>query len=103
MKYTASRPVDADEVLKTRTTSGGRLGAERKRNRNNFHLFGNKFPAKSKREYHGVIRGRHSAMGKRMAKTAKVRPWTKEDVRTLKALAREKTKTTAIAHKLKRS
>ena len=33
----------------------------------------------------------------------KVRPWTKEDVRMLKSLAREKTKTTAIARKLKRS
>jgi hypothetical protein len=31
------------------------------------------------------------------------RPWTKEDVRTLKSLAREKTKTTVIARKLKRS
>jgi len=30
-------------------------------------------------------------------------PWTKEDVRMLKALAREKTKTTMIARKLKRS
>jgi hypothetical protein len=30
-------------------------------------------------------------------------PWTKEDIRTLKTLAREKTKTTAIAHKLKRT
>jgi hypothetical protein len=39
-----------------------------------------------------------------MAKrTAKRRPWTKEDVRTLKALAREKTKTSVIARKLKRS
>jgi hypothetical protein len=39
-----------------------------------------------------------------MAKTAtKLRPWTKEDIRTLKALAREKTKTTLIARKLKRS
>ena len=36
-------------------------------------------------------------------KTTKLRPWTKEDVRTLKMLAREKTKTTAIARKLKRS
>jgi hypothetical protein len=36
-------------------------------------------------------------------KTAKMRPWTKEDVRALKTLAREKTKTTVIAHKLKRS
>jgi hypothetical protein len=31
------------------------------------------------------------------------RPWTKEDLRTLKTLAREKVKTTAIARKLKRS
>jgi hypothetical protein len=39
-----------------------------------------------------------------MAKKAlKRRPWTKEDVRTLKSLAREKTKTTVIARKLKRS
>lgn len=36
-------------------------------------------------------------------KTAKLQPWTKEDVRTLKTLAREKTKTTVIARKLKRS
>ena len=35
--------------------------------------------------------------------TKKLRPWTKEDVRTLKTLAREKTKTTVIARKLKRS
>ena len=33
----------------------------------------------------------------------KGRPWTKEDVRTLKTLAREKTKTASIARKLKRS
>jgi hypothetical protein len=38
-----------------------------------------------------------------MPRTAKLRPWTREDVRTLKTLAREKTKTTAIARKLKRS
>jgi hypothetical protein len=39
-----------------------------------------------------------------MAKmTRKLRPWTKEDVRTLKTLAREKTKTTVIARKLKRT
>jgi hypothetical protein len=40
-----------------------------------------------------------------MAKKAikKLRPWTKDDVRTLKTLAREKTKTTVIARKLKRS
>jgi hypothetical protein len=36
-------------------------------------------------------------------KITKLRPWTKEDVRTLKALAREKTKTTVIARKLKRT
>jgi hypothetical protein len=36
-------------------------------------------------------------------KTTKIRPWTREDVRMLKALAREKTKTTVIARKLKRS
>jgi hypothetical protein len=38
-----------------------------------------------------------------MARTAKLRPWTKDDVRTLKTLAREKTKTTVIARKLKRT
>src|SRR5271169_2562266 len=39
-----------------------------------------------------------------MAKqTVKRRDWTKEDVRTLKTLAREKTKTTVIARRLKRS
>jgi hypothetical protein len=36
-------------------------------------------------------------------KTAKLRAWTKDDVRTLKALVREKTKTTVIARKLKRT
>jgi 1,6-anhydro-N-acetylmuramate kinase len=36
-------------------------------------------------------------------KITRSRPWTKEDVRTLKSLAREKTKTTVIARKLKRS
>ena len=36
-------------------------------------------------------------------KTVKLRAWTKEDIRTLKTLAREKTKTTVIARKLKRS
>jgi hypothetical protein len=35
--------------------------------------------------------------------TTKLRPWTKEDVGTLKTLAREKTKTTVIARKLKRT
>jgi hypothetical protein len=36
-------------------------------------------------------------------KTTKLRPWTKEDVRTLKTLAREKVKTSVIARKLKRT
>jgi hypothetical protein len=35
--------------------------------------------------------------------TTKARPWTEEDVRTPKTLAREKTKTIVIARKLKRS
>jgi len=38
-----------------------------------------------------------------MAKTTKLRPWTKEDVRILKTLAREKVKNSVIARKLKRS
>jgi hypothetical protein len=38
-----------------------------------------------------------------MAKKRKLRPWTKEDVRTLKTLAREKVKTSVIARNLKRS
>jgi hypothetical protein len=33
----------------------------------------------------------------------KPRPWTKEDVRTLKTLVREKTKTSVVARKLKRT
>jgi hypothetical protein len=41
--------------------------------------------------------------GKMAGKTAKIRPWTKEDIRMLKMLAREKIKTTVIARKLKRS
>jgi hypothetical protein len=36
-------------------------------------------------------------------KNTKLRPWTKEDIRTLKTLAREKVKTSVIARKLKRS
>jgi len=36
-------------------------------------------------------------------KTSKLRLWTKEDVRTLKTLAREKAKTSVIARKLKRT
>jgi hypothetical protein len=35
--------------------------------------------------------------------TTKIQPWTKDDVQTLKTLAREKVKTTVIARKLKRS
>ena len=35
--------------------------------------------------------------------TTKLRPWTEEDVRTLKTFAREKTKTIVIARKLKRT
>jgi hypothetical protein len=31
------------------------------------------------------------------------RPWSKEDVRLLKALVREKTKTSVVARKLKRT
>jgi hypothetical protein len=39
-----------------------------------------------------------------MAKAArKPRPWTKEDVRLLKTLVREKTKTSVLARKLKRT
>jgi hypothetical protein len=38
-----------------------------------------------------------------MAKTTILRPWTKEDVRLLKSLAREKTKPIVIARKLKRT
>jgi hypothetical protein len=38
-----------------------------------------------------------------MAKKTRSRPWTTEDVRMLKALARDKTKTTVIARKLKRT
>ena len=36
-------------------------------------------------------------------KNARRREWTKEDVRTLKMLAREGTKTSSIARKLKRT
>jgi hypothetical protein len=36
-------------------------------------------------------------------KITRSRPWTKEELRMLKTLAREKTKTTVIARKLKRS
>jgi hypothetical protein len=44
------------------------------------------------------------ARGTTMAKKiTRSRPWTEEDVRTLKTLAREQTKTTVIARKLKRT
>jgi hypothetical protein len=36
-------------------------------------------------------------------KTKKPRPWTKDDVRMLKAIVREKTATATIARKLKRT
>ena len=36
-------------------------------------------------------------------KVVKLRAWTKEDIRTLKTLVREKKKTTVIARALKRS
>jgi hypothetical protein len=36
-------------------------------------------------------------------KATKLRAWTKEDVRMLKTLAREKTKTSVIARRLKRT
>ena len=36
-------------------------------------------------------------------KIVKRRDWTKEDIRTLKTLVRENTKTTVIARRLKRS
>jgi hypothetical protein len=36
-------------------------------------------------------------------KTTKYRSWTKEDIRTLKTMVREKTKTSVIARKLKRT
>jgi hypothetical protein len=36
-------------------------------------------------------------------KTTKIRPWTKDDVRTLKTLARDGTQTTVIARKLQRT
>jgi hypothetical protein len=39
----------------------------------------------------------------RMAKKVKLQSWTKDDIRTLKTLAREKKKTTVIARTLKRS
>ena len=64
------------------------------------HLFGNNFPVETKQEYHGGIR-EQQCREKRMGKT--LRPWTEEDVRTLKTLVCEKTKTIVIARKLKRT
>jgi hypothetical protein len=43
---------------------------------------------------------RRIAMAK---KTTKLRPWTKDDIRMLKTLAREKAKTSVIARRVKRS
>jgi hypothetical protein len=43
---------------------------------------------------------KETAMAKR---ATKYRSWTKEDVQMLKAMVREKTKTSVIARKLKRS
>jgi hypothetical protein len=44
------------------------------------------------------------AWGKKMAKKGmKLRPWTKDDIRLLKTLVREKTTTNVIARKLRRS
>jgi hypothetical protein len=48
----------------------------------------------------GDIGRRGTEMAK---KVTRIRPWTKEEVRMLKTLAREQTKTTVIARKLKRS
>jgi len=36
-------------------------------------------------------------------KTKKLRPWTKDDIRMLKTMVRDKTKTSVIARKLKRT
>jgi hypothetical protein len=36
-------------------------------------------------------------------KTKKSRPWTKEDVQMLKTMVRDKTKTSVVARKLKRT
>jgi len=36
-------------------------------------------------------------------KTKRSRPWTKEDVQMLKSMVREKTKTSVVARKLKRT
>jgi hypothetical protein len=52
-----------------------------------------------------ACRGFFDSLGETaMAKgTKKSRPWTKEDVRLLKSLVREKTKTSVVARKLKRT
>jgi hypothetical protein len=42
-------------------------------------------------------------MAKKIIHSGPGRPWTKEEVRMMKSLAREKTMTTVIARKLKRS
>jgi hypothetical protein len=51
-----------------------------------------------------TVANSHLGMERDMAKKAtKLRPWSKEDIRMMKTLAREKTKTSVIARKLKRS
>jgi hypothetical protein len=50
-----------------------------------------------------LIRGIFDKRTSMAKKTLKLRAWTKDDVRMLKSLAREKTKTTVIARKLKRT
>jgi ABC-type uncharacterized transport system substrate-binding protein len=52
-----------------------------------------------------AMQGRKGILMKRpMAKkTKKSRPWSKEDIRMLKTMVREKTKTSVVARKLKRT
>jgi hypothetical protein len=52
------------------------------------------------RRFVGDIGAGRTKMSKKIARS---RPWTKEEVRVLKTLAREQTKTTVIARKLERS
>jgi hypothetical protein len=53
-----------------------------------------------KRAHHFLVWLSETGMAK---KAVKLRPWTKEDIRMLKTLAREGIKTTSIARKLKRT
>jgi hypothetical protein len=48
-------------------------------------------------------RGGIAEMKRPIVKDRKPRPWTKEDVQILKTMVREKTKTSVIARKLKRT